>query len=199
MRNVDPDTTGAASTVTVVEGGVRLGNGEIVPPPAGISAEEFAGKLNALAERRQAQRTAPEEQKEVTLTEALEKIGVTNITGSLADYGNVRTEQNMASFYLHEVLAADGNIIMEMKEAPVSVKTGFSQETDITGNDTEASGENVPKNGGAVNTAEELLEGNTEEQSNALKEILNGAQNAVIGEGRNRVSVTVEQEKRGEG
>lgn len=93
---VDADTETPVGTATVVEGGVRLGNGEIVPPPAGMSAEEFAGKLNGLAERRQTQRTAPEEQKEVTLTEALEKIGVTNITGSLADYGNVRSEQNMA-------------------------------------------------------------------------------------------------------
>lgn len=105
VKSGEQRTTATSGTATVVEGGVRLGNGEIVQPPAGMSAEEFAGKLNALAERRQAQRTAPEEQKEVTapeeqkevtLTEALEKIGVTNITGSLADYGSVRSEQNMA-------------------------------------------------------------------------------------------------------
>lgn len=90
------NANGTQKGAVVVEGGVRLGNGEIVPPPPGMSAEEFAGKLNGLAERRQVQRTAPEEQKEVTLTEALEKIGVTNITGSLADYGSVRSEQNMA-------------------------------------------------------------------------------------------------------
>ena len=46
-------------------------------------------------------------------------------------------------------------------------------------------------------TAKAEEPGNTEEQQNALKEILNGTQNAVIGEGRNRVSVTVEQEKQG--
>lgn len=105
VKSGEQRTTETSGKATVVEGGVRLGNGEIVPPPDGMSAEEFAGKLNALAERRQAQRTAPEEQKEVTppeeqkevtLTEALEKIGVTNITGSLADYGSVRSEQNMA-------------------------------------------------------------------------------------------------------
>ena len=105
VKSGEQRTKETSGTATVVEGGVRLGNGEIVPPPPGMSAEEFAGKLNALAERRQAKRTPTEEQKEVTpteeqkevtLTEALEKIGVTNITGSLADYGSVRSEQNMA-------------------------------------------------------------------------------------------------------